>query len=45
MQFNSLLFPGPALNLATPMQNIIYIPRDRLKEPAFVEEEEKKGDN
>lgn len=47
MQFNSILFPGPALEVATPMQNIVYIPRNQLREPPKpeFEEEEKKDIN
>ena len=43
MQLNSILFPGAAIDVATPMQNIIYIPRGKLREPNVAEEEEKKG--
>ena len=32
-----------AIDVATPMQNIIYIPRGKLREPNVAEEEEKKG--
>ena len=39
MQFNGFLFPGPAVDLPTNYENIIYIPRGRLPEP---QEEEKK---
>ena len=43
MQLNGILFPGPAIDVATPMQNIIYIPRGKLRERNLAEEEEKKG--
>ena len=34
MQFNSILFPGPAMSVRINYHNIIYIPRGRLPQPS-----------
>ena len=43
MQLNSILFPGPAVDMPTPMQNVVFIPRGRLREPNSFEEEKKES--
>ena len=39
MQFNSLLFPGPGMNIPTNMEHVLYIPRGRLPNPDQFKEE------
>jgi len=43
MQFNSILFPGPGMDVHTDFQNIIYIPRGRLPTQDEEFKEEKLG--
>lgn len=44
MQFSSVLFPGPGIEMeSVDYSNVIYIPRNKVFEKETIEDEEQKG--